>query len=186
MKKSNLLGLAILAILFSAFVLPPKNIHDFKVKDIIGNKVSMSRYKGKVLLIVNVASKCINTKQYADLQAIYEEYKDDDFVVLGFPSNNFMNQEPGSNEEINRFCTSKYGVTFPMFSKISVKGDDIHPLYKYLTSKKENGRLDAPVRWNFQKFLVGKNGKVIRTFKPTERVKDATIKRAIRKHVKGE
>lgn len=186
MKNSHLLGLVILSILLSAFALRPKDIHDFKVKDIIGNRVSMSKYKGKVLLIVNVASKCTNTKQYEDLQNIYEEYKDDDFVVLGFPSNDFMNQEPGSNEEINRFCTSKYGITFPMFSKISVKGDDMHPLYQYLTSKKENGKLDAPVRWNFQKFLVGKNGKVIRTFAPTERVKDATIKRAIRKHIKGE
>lgn len=146
----------------------------------------MSRYKGKVLLIVNVASKCGHTKQYADLQAIYEEYKDDGLVVMGFPANNFGKQEPGTNEEINRFCTSKFGVTFPMFSKISVKGEDMHPLYEYLTNRKNNGRLNAPVTWNFQKFLVGRNGKVIRTFEPNERVKDALIKREIRKHIKGE
>lgn len=169
------------------FVSPPtKTVYDFKVNDIIGNKVSMSRYKGKVLLIVNVASKCGHTKQYADLQAIYEEYKDDGLVVMGFPANNFGKQEPGTNEEINRFCTSKFGVTFPMFSKISVKGEDMHPLYEYLTNRKNNGRLNAPVTWNFQKFLVGRNGKVIRTFEPNERVKDALIKREIRKHIKGE
>lgn len=183
--KSILLAI-LCSLLFISSAPKPKAIYDIKVNDIIGNKVSLSRYKGKVLLIVNVASKCSNTKQYADLQAIYEEYQDDGFVVLGFPANNFMNQEPGSDEEINRFCTSKYGVTFPMFSKISVKGKDIHPLYEYLTSKKENGKLDAPIKWNFQKFLVGRNGKVISYYKPTDRVKDSTIKKAIRKHVKGE
>lgn len=164
----------------------PSSIYDIKVKDIIGNKVSMSRYKGKVLLIVNVASKCMNTPQYADLQEVYEEYMDDGLVVLGFPSNNFLNQEPGSNEDINRFCTGQYGVTFPMFSKISVKGKDQHPLYKFLTQKKTNGKRNSPVSWNFQKFLVGRNGKLIRVFKPGERVKDATIKAAIRRHVKGQ
>lgn len=174
------------SLLFISSAPKPQTIYDIKVQDIIGNKVSLSKYKGKVLLIVNVASKCAFTNQYKDLQALYEEYQDDDFVVLGFPANNFLNQEPHSNEEINRFCTSKFGVTFPMFSKISVKGKKIHPLYQYLTSKKENGRLNAPVQWNFQKFLVGKNGKVIRYFKPTERVKNTLIKKAIRRHIKGE
>lgn len=163
----------------------PSNIYDIKVKDIIGNKVSMSRYKGKVLLIVNVASKCINTPQYADLQKLYEEYMDDGLVVLGFPSNNFLNQEPSSNEDINRFCTGRYGVTFPMFSKISVKGKDQHPLYQFLTQRKINGKRNSPVIWNFQKFLVSRNGKLIKVFKPGERVKDATIKAAIRKQIKG-
>lgn len=163
----------------------PQTVYDFTVKDIIGNKVALSKYKGKVLLIVNVASKCSNTKQYEDLQALYEEYADSDFVILGFPSNNFMSQEPGTDEEIKEFCTSKYGVTFPMFSKISVKGNDMHPLYKYLTSKSENGKIEAPIQWNFQKFLIGKDGKVIGSFKPTDRVKDAEIKKAISKHVKG-
>jgi len=159
------------------------DLYAIKVKDIIGNKVSMSRYKGKVLLIVNVASKCKHTNQYEDLQTLYDEYQDKDFVVLGFPANNFGQQEPGSDQEINSFCTSRYGVTFPMFSKISVKGDNIHPLYQYLTNKNENGKLDAPVQWNFQKFLIGKDGKLIRTFKPNERVRDAAIKKAIRKHI---
>jgi glutathione peroxidase len=144
----------------------------------------MKKYKGKVLLIVNVASKCGHTKQYKDLQALYEEYQDDDFAVLGFPANNFNGQEPGSNEEINRFCTGEYGVTFPMFSKISVKGEEIHPLYQYLTNKEKNGRLEAPINWNFQKFLVDRNGKVIRYFLPAERVNDKKIKRAIIKQIK--
>ncbi len=162
----------------------PVSVYDIEVKDIIGNDVSLSRYQGKVLLIVNVASKCGFTRQYADLQALYEEYQHEDFVVLGFPANNFMNQEPGSNEEINRFCTSKFGVTFPMFSKISVKGKDKHPLYEYLTSKKLNGRSDTPVNWNFQKFLVDKNGKVRQVFKPSERVNNKKIKRLIRQQVR--
>ena len=181
-----LLSILCISLLLISSAPKPSDIYDIKVQDIIGNKVSMSRYKGKVLLIVNVASKCSNTYQYKDLQTLYDEYQSDDFVVLGFPSNNFMNQEPGSNEAINRFCTSKYGVTFPMFSKISVKGKKIHPLYQFLTQKEENGRIDAPIKWNFQKFLVGKDGKVIKSFKPTDRVNNAIIKRAIRKQVKGE
>ncbi|WMX16158.1 MULTISPECIES: glutathione peroxidase [unclassified Aureispira] len=184
MKLLMLIPLA-LSILLMSNSPKSESVYDFEVHDIIGNEVSMSRYKGKVLLIVNVASKCGFTNQYKDLQALYEEYQDDDFVVLGFPANNFMNQEPGTNEEINRFCTSKFGVTFPMFSKISVKGKEMHPLYEYLTNKKKNGRAQDPVRWNFQKFLVGRNGKVIRSFRPAERVNDKLIKKAIRKHVKG-
>lgn len=163
----------------------PGNVYDIEVKDIIGNDVSLSRYKGKVLLIVNVASKCGYTRQYADLQALYEEYKEDDFVVLGFPANNFLNQEPKSNEEINRFCTSKFGVTFPMFSKISVKGKNQHPLYQYLTTKELNGRKNFPVKWNFQKFLVDKNGKIREVFNPGDRVNNQKIKRLIRQHVRG-
>lgn len=181
--KILLLTTLILSFFLFSNTIKKNDFYEIKVKDIIGNKVSMSRYKGKVLLIVNVASKCKHTNQYEDLQTLYEEYQDKDFVVLGFPANNFGHQEPGSNEEINRFCTGKYGVTFPMFSKISVKGDDIHPLYQYLTHKTENGKLDAPVEWNFQKFLIGKDGKLIRTFKPHERVRDALIKKAIRKHI---
>lgn len=181
-----LLTCSTLLLLMSLSPVPaPSSIYEVKVKDIIGNKVPMSRYKGKVLLIVNVASKCGHVAQYADLQEIYEEYSDDGLVVMGFPANNFMNQEPGSNEEINRFCTGRYGVTFPMFSKISVKGKDQHPLYQYLTKKENNGKRNNPVSWNFQKFLVGRNGKLLKVFKPKERVKDAAIKAAIRKHVKG-
>jgi glutathione peroxidase len=182
--KISFLALS-LYLLFSSIAPKPTDIYDIKVHDIIGNNVSMSKYKGKVLLIVNVASKCGYTNQYKDLQALYEEYQDDDFVVLGFPANNFMNQEPKSNQEINRFCTSKFGITFPMFSKISVKGEKMHPLYEYLTKKTENGHVDAPIKWNFQKFLVGKDGKVIKSFRPADRVNNALIKRTITKQVKG-
>src|ERR1700722_1562762 len=110
---------------------PVKSVYDFKVKDIDGKDVSLADYKGKVLLVVNVASLCGNTPQYKDIEALYEKYKDKGLVVLGFPANNFMGQEPGSDEKIKAFCTKEYSVTFPMFSKISVKGSDIHPLYKY-------------------------------------------------------
>lgn len=171
--------------LFLSAAPPPTSIYDIQVEDIAGNPVSMSAYKGKVLLIVNVASRCGLTPQYVDLQAIYESYKEDGLVVLGFPANNFMNQEPGSEETIKQFCTTKYGVTFPMFSKISVKGKNQHPLYQYLTKKAYNGKEDSPVTWNFQKFLVGRDGQLLRVFKPKERVKDRVIKTAIRQHVKG-
>lgn len=184
--KSLLLIPLVLCLLLTSSSPKSSSVYDIDVHDIIGNEISMSKYKGKVLLIVNVASRCGYVNQYRDLQALYEEYQDENFVVLGFPANNFMNQEPGTNEQINRFCTSKYGITFPMFSKISVKGKKMHPLYEYLTNKKENGRIDAPIKWNFQKFLVGRNGKVIRSFRPAERVNDQLIKRAIRKQVKGE
>jgi glutathione peroxidase len=161
--------------------LPTKSVLDFKVKDIDGKDVSLGQYKGKVLLIINVASQCGNTPQYTDIEALYEKYKDKGLVILGFPANNFMGQEPGTNSEIKEFCTSKYAVTFPMFSKISVKGDDIAPLYSYLTQKSENGVIDAPIKWNFQKFLVGKDGKVITSFTPKTKVSDPDVMSAIDK-----
>ena len=151
----------LLAVLILVTAPMSKTIYDFKMKNIDGKEVSLSDYKGKVVMIVNVASLCGNTPQYKDIEAMYEKYKDKGLVVLGFPANNFMGQEPGSDEKIKAFCTREYAVTFPMFSKISVKGDDMHPLYKFLTSKAENGVIDAPVKWNFQKFLIGKDGKVI-------------------------
>jgi glutathione peroxidase len=149
-----------------------ENIYGFTMKDIDGNDVSLSKYKGKVVVIVNVASKCGLTPQYEELQKFYEKYQSRGVVVLGFPANNFLGQEPGSNSEIKSFCTSKYGVTFDMFSKISVKGKDMHPLYSYLTDKSVNGKLDAPVSWNFQKFVVGKDGTVVQSFNPRTSVTD--------------
>src|SRR6266699_2483748 len=131
---------------------------DFTVQDIDGKDVKLSDYKGKVVLIVNVASKCGFTPQYTGLEALYEKYKDQGFVILGFPANNFGKQEPGSNDQIKEFCASKFSVTFPMMSKISVKGDDIAPLYKFLTS---NGEFAGDIEWNFNKFLVDRNGNVI-------------------------
>lgn len=160
---------------------PTKSVHDFTVKDIDGKNVALSQYKGKVLLIVNVASLCGNTPQYKDIEALYEKYKDKGLVVLGFPANNFMGQEPGSDKEIKKFCTREYAVTFPMFSKISVKGDDIAPLYSYLTQKSENGNVDAKVTWNFQKFLVDKKGMVLTSFTPKTKVTEAEVVAAIEK-----
>ncbi|MDD3104321.1 MAG: glutathione peroxidase, partial [Candidatus Cloacimonetes bacterium] len=120
--------------------------------------------RGKVILIVNTASKCGFTKQFEDLQNLWQQHKEDDFVILGFPANNFMNQEPGSNEEIIEFCQINYGVDFPMFEKISVKGKDIHPLYEYLTSKESNPEFGGKISWNFNKFLISKEGKIIARF----------------------
>jgi len=141
-----------------------KNFYDFVVEDIDGNDYALSQLKGKKVLVVNTASKCGFTPQYEDLQKLYSKYKQDNFVVIGFPANNFMNQEPGSDGEIKEFCSQEYGVTFPMMSKISVKGDDMHPLYKWLTSKEFNGVEDSKVKWNFQKYLIDKNGKLVEVF----------------------
>lgn len=179
-KTAFLASLLVVALFAGAFaLLRDKTIYDYTVKDIVGNDVALSKYKGKVLLVVNVASKCGYTPQYADLQALYDEQADNGLEILGFPANNFMGQEPGNDEQINRFCTEKFGVTFPMFSKISVKGEDMHPLYQYLTQKKLNGTFDAPVKWNFQKFLIGRNGKLLASFSPGERVTDDKVKKAI-------
>jgi glutathione peroxidase len=171
----------ILAVVFTAFLAlaPTKSVYDFTMKDIDGKDVSLGQYKGHVILIVNVASLCGNTPQYSDIEAMYEKYKGKGLVVLGFPANNFMGQEPGDDKEIKQFCTSKYAVTFPMFSKISVKGSDIAPLYSYLTEKKENGVIDAPVKWNFQKFLIGKDGNVITSFDPKKKVTDPEVTSAV-------
>ena len=177
MKKSII---SLFAILLMA-ALPIKSVYDFKMKDIDGKDVSLSQYKGKVLLIVNVASLCGNTPQYKDIEALYEKYKDKGLVVLGFPANNFMGQEPGSDESIKTFCTTKYNVSFPMFSKISVKGSDMHPLYKYLTEKSENGVIDAPIQWNFQKFLIGRDGKIITSVAPKSSVTDPDLVKQIEK-----
>jgi glutathione peroxidase len=139
------------------------SIYDFTVKDIDGKDVPLSTYKGKVLLIVNVASQCGNTPQYAGLEKLYEDNKDKGLVVLGFPANEFGQQEPGSNAEIKTFCTGKYNVSFPMFSKIVVKGDGIHPLYTWLLA---NAPYHDDVEWNFGKFLIGRDGKVLNRFNP--------------------
>ncbi|MDQ4120646.1 MAG: glutathione peroxidase [Acidobacteriota bacterium] len=163
---------------------PPKKaktIYDFTVKDIDGNNVKLKKFKGKVALVVNVASKCGFTPQYEGLQAIYEKYKAQGFVVLGFPANNFKGQEPGTNEEIKEFCESKYKVTFPLFAKISVKGDDQEPLYKYLTSKETNPEFAGDITWNFNKFLVDKNGKIIARFTSKDTPQSEAVTQAIEK-----
>lgn len=135
-----------------------KNFYDFTVQTIDGKDFNLSELKGKKVLVVNVASKCGFTPQYKQLEELYEKYKNDNFVIIGFPANNFLRQEPGTNEEIKEFCTLNYGVTFPMMAKISVKGEDMAPLYKWLTQKSQNGKQDASVKWNFQKFMIDENG----------------------------
>lgn len=151
------------------------SIYDFEMKMLNGNSKSLSDYKGKVFLVVNVASKCGLTPQYKDIQKVYENYKDKGFCVLGFPANNFLRQEPGSDSEIKEFCTSNYGVTFDMFSKISVKGKKIHPLYQFLTSKKYNKIEDQGVKWNFQKFLFDKEGNMIKIIMPRTKITESDI-----------
>src|SRR6516165_10806188 len=151
------------ALFMSTLALTAGSIHDIAVKDIDGKDTTLKAYKGDVVLIVNVASKCGLTPQYSALESIYEKYKDQGFVILGFPANNFGAQEPGTNAEIKTFCTTKYNVTFPMFSKISVKGADQAPLYTYLTQETGNG-ITGDIKWNFTKFLVDRNGKVIQRF----------------------
>jgi len=164
-------ALAIFSILMGALVTTatadgknPSSIYDFTMKNIDGKDVPLGQYKGKLLLIVNVASQCGNTPQYKDLEALYQKYKDRGFVILGFPANNFGAQEPGTDAEIKAFCETNYHVTFDMFSKISVKGPDQHPLYRYLTSTETDPNYAGDVKWNFQKYLVGKDGKVLAKF----------------------
>lgn len=161
--KNYILILSILLMTSSSFA-QTKSLYDFKVKTLFGEDFDMAQIKGKKVLIVNTASKCGYTPQYAGLQELFETYGDEKFVVIGFPSNDFMNQEPGTHEEIASFCEVNYGVTFPMMEKISVKGDDKHPLYQWLTNKSVNGVLDAKVSWNFNKFLVDENGKVVKHY----------------------
>jgi glutathione peroxidase len=138
-----------------------KTFHDFTVLDIKGEEFDLAQFKGKKVLVVNTASKCGLTPQYSDLEKLYKEYGDNDFVIIGFPSNDFAGQEPGTNDEIAAFCQTRYGVTFPMMSKITVKGDDQHPVYRWLTRSEENGVEDSKVAWNFQKFMIDEEGKLV-------------------------
>jgi glutathione peroxidase len=159
------------AILFSLFVLisaiaSSQTIYDFKVTDIDGNQFDLASLKGKKVMIVNTASKCGLTPQYEELEKLYETYKDQNFVIVGFPSNDFMSQEPGSNDEIKEFCKKNYGVSFPMMGKIEVKGKEMHPLYQFLTEKKKNGFSDNSVKWNFQKYLINEEGKLVKVIAP--------------------
>jgi glutathione peroxidase len=151
----------------------------FKMKDIDGKSVDLSKYKGKVLLVVNVASKCGLTPQYEGLEATYRKYKDKGFEILAFPANEFGKQEPGTDAEIKEFCTGKYDVTFPVFSKIVVKGEGIHPLYAFLTEKESNPKFAGPIGWNFAKFLVNRKGEVIARFEPRTAPSDKKIVEAI-------
>ena len=143
-----------------------QTIYQFKVNDINGETFDFADLKGKKIMIVNTASKCGLTPQYKDLQTLYDAYKDQNFVIVGFPANNFAEQEPGTNEEIASFCEKNYGVTFPMMEKISVKGDDKAPIYQFLTEESKNGFQDSNVEWNFQKYLINEEGKVVKVVSP--------------------
>lgn len=145
------------------------SFHDFTVRDIKGSEFPLSQLKGKKVLVVNTASKCGLTPQYEDLEDLYRKYKDDGFTIIGFPSNDFAGQEPGSNEEIATFCTEKFDVTFPMMEKISVKGDEQHALYRWLTQKQENGLENSKVSWNFQKYMIDEDGALLGHVSPRKK-----------------
>jgi len=168
MKKKIFLSFALLSITM-IYVFSQTTFYDFTVKTIDEKDFSFAKLKGKKVMVVNTASKCGLTPQYADLEHLYKEYAGKNFVIIGFPANNFMKQEPGSNSDIREFCTVNYGVTFPMMSKISVKGDDISPLYKWLTKKELNGKMDSEVKWNFQKYLIDENGQLFAVVDPKEK-----------------
>ena len=161
-----------------------KSIYDFTLKDIDGKDVKLSSFKGKVVMIVNVASKCGFTPQYEGLQKVYAKYQGQGFVILGFPANNFMGQEPGANEEIKTFCSTKYNVSFPIFSKISVKGADINPLYKFLTDKMTDPDFGGDISWNFNKFLFDRNGKIIARFNSPDKPESDKVIQAIENALK--
>lgn len=156
-------------------VMGKQTIYQFKVEDLSGNTFDFASLKGKKIMIVNTASKCGLTPQYKDLEAVYKEYKDKGFVIVGFPANNFASQEPGSNEEIQTFCQQNYGVTFPMMDKVSVKGDDMCEVYKFLTQKSKNGLQDSEVEWNFQKYLINEKGELVKVIKPKTLVTEPEV-----------
>jgi glutathione peroxidase len=152
-----------------------ESIFQFEVTDLYGDKFDFAQLKGKKIMVVNTASECGNTPQYADLQKLYDTYKDKNFIIVGFPANNFGGQEPGSDQEIATFCKKNYGVTFPMMSKISVKGEDMNEVYHFLTEKSKNGLENSEVEWNFQKYLLDENGELVRVVKPKTLPTDASI-----------
>lgn len=169
--------LLILSLLSSMYLFSQnrKTFHDFVVEDIQGNPFDFSQLKGKKVLVVNTASKCGLTPQYSALQELYRKYGGDKFIIIGFPSNDFLNQEPGTNEEIMEFCRVNYGVEFPMMAKISVKGKDMHEVYRWLTSKSLNGVMDSEVQWNFQKYLIDENGNLVKMISPRTKPNDPEI-----------
>ncbi len=174
MKKISL-AFAMCLTLLTYTSVQAQSFYDYKVTTIEGESFDLSSLKGKKVMVVNVASKCGLTPQYEQLQAVYEQYGGDDFIIIGFPANNFLSQEPGSDSDIKAFCTANYGVTFPMMSKISVKGKDMHPLYQWLTQKELNGVEDSKVGWNFQKYLISADGKLEKVISPRTKPDDEEI-----------
>jgi len=163
MKKILALCLLVAAIATMSFIAPPKNIYQFKIKSLTGGTIDFKKFKGKKILVVNTASKCGYTPQYKGLEALYEQYKDK-LVIVGFPSDNFGGQEYQQDTAIQSFCQKNYGVTFPLTTRVDVKGDNTTPVYKYLCNKTENGVLDATISWNFNKFIIDENGNLIAHF----------------------
>ncbi len=175
----------LLSLLISIFTManttqPPASFHSFTMKDIRGKEVNLAAYKGKTVLVVNTASKCGYTPQYKELQALYEKYQSKDFVILGFPANEFGGQEPGSDETIAEFCEVNFGVKFPLFSKVVVKGDGIHPLFRMLTAA-ENPDFKGEINWNFEKFLINEDGQLVRRFRSRTTPMSAEMTTAIDK-----
>jgi glutathione peroxidase len=162
----KLIFILMLCVACASLSAEPKSIYDFNLRSIDGDHVSLKSYQGKVVLLVNVASKCGFTPQYAALESVYEKYKDRGLVIVGIPANNFAQQEPGTDEEIKKFCSNKYNVTFPMMSKVSVLGDDKTPLYVFLTDKSVNPQIGGDIKWNFTKFLFDRNGNPVARFEP--------------------
>jgi glutathione peroxidase len=165
MRRIKVMSSVLLGLLLMASQASAANLYDFTLPSIDGKPMPLADYKGKVILVVNVASRCGYTPQYSALESVYEKYKDKGFVILGFPANNFGGQEPGSNEEIKTFCSRKYNVSFPLYSKVSVKGDDETPVYQYLTTQTKP-EISGDIKWNFTKFLVDRNGNVVHRFEP--------------------
>ena len=160
-------------------IMQKENIYQFRVTDLSGSEFDFVTLKGKKIMVVNTASECGLTPQYENLQALYDQYKDRNFVIVGFPANNFGGQEPGSDSQIASFCKENYGVTFPMMSKISVKGADMHEVYQFLTSKKRNGLMDSEVSWNFQKYLLDEQGELVQVIEPKTLPDDPSVIRWI-------
>ncbi len=170
----------------AALMAGDKTIYDFTLNSIDGQPAPLAAYKGHVVMLVNVASRCGFTPQYTALEAIYEKYKDRGFVIVGIPANNFGSQEPGTNQEIKTFCSSKYNVTFPMMAKVSVKGDDQTPLYQYLTDKAASPKTGGEIQWNFTKFLVGADGQIVARFEPKVTPDSPEVTAAIEKALAAE
>lgn len=175
MKQVLTTMLAMLALFLALPTMGQTSFYDFKVDDIHGKEYDFAQLKGKKVLVVNTASRCGFTPQYEGLQNLFQKYGGEDFVIVGFPSNDFLGQEPGSNEEIATFCSTRYDVSFPMMSKISVKGKKMHPLYRWLTSASENGVENSKVSWNFQKYLIDENGKLVGHFAPKKKPESEEI-----------
>ena len=179
MKLTALAAAAAMLLVTAAAPAGAASLYDYRLDDIDGKPVSLQQFRGNVLLVVNTASRCGFTYQFEGLEALFKKYKDRGFVILGFPSNDFLGQDPGTNKEIKDFCTLSYGVSFPMFSKIKVTGRDMHPLYRFLTEKETNPRFAGAISWNFNKFLIGRDGAMLARFRTQDEPQSAALRAAV-------